>query len=278
MPTTLERAVAAHYGRGGLLDAIRAGLGSAGADPDNPTTEDLAPVDEFHTAGRLGTLRALAPTPLAAGMHVLDAGCGLGGTSRVLAKEHGCRVTGLDLTPEYVEVARALTDRTGLADACSFRVGSVLDMPFPDGSFDAGVSFHVAMNIADRDRFYGELARVLRPGAPLCVFDVMKGPAAGMVFPVPWAETGATSFLRTPDETGALLRDAGFAVATVESQRAFAIEYFREAFDRMAKAGGPPPLGLHLLTGDNAPEKFANYAQALEAHQIDPVVVVATRQ
>lgn len=278
MDRTLESAVAAHYGKAGLLESILAGLEAAGADPGAPATEQLAPVDEFHTAGRLTTLKALEMTPLEAGMHVLDAGCGIGGTARVLAKEHGCRVTGLDLTPEFVDVARALTERTKLGVACSFHVGSVLDMPFPAASFDAGVSFHVAMNVGDRGRFYGELARVLRPGAPLCIFDVMKGPAPGMHYPVPWAETAVTSFLKTPDETCTLLRGAGFDIAAKESLRDFAIGYFREVFAKAAQADGPPPLGLHLLTGANAPEKFANYAQALGEHQIDPVIVVARRK
>ena len=278
MPRNLENAVAAHYAKAGLLQAILSGLKATGADPDDPAPEQLAPVDEFHTAGRLTTLKALDMTPLRAGMHVLDAGCGIGGTARVLAKEHGCRVTGLDLTPEFIDVARALTERMKLAKACSFQVGSVVDMPFPDASFDAGVSFHAAMNVEDRGGFYGELARVLRPGAPLCLFDVMKGPTPGMHYPVPWAETAATSFLKSPEETCNLLRDAGFDITAEASLRDFAISYFREVFAKAAQADGPPPLGLHLLTGANAPEKFTNYAQALGEHQIDPVIVVARRK
>ena len=87
----LEREVAHHYGKAGLLETILAGLKSTGADLDNLQPVDLAPVDEFHTAGRVTTLKALEMVPLRAGMHVLDAGCGLGGTARVLAREHGCR-------------------------------------------------------------------------------------------------------------------------------------------------------------------------------------------
>lgn len=277
MTETLETSVAAHYGRGGLAEAILEGVAAAGLDPDALTIEDLAPVDEFHTAGRQATLTALAMTALEAGMHVLDAGCGIGGTARCLAVEHGCRVTGIDLTPEYVDVARMLTERLGLSERCAFEVGSATDMPYGDSSFDAAVSFHVAMNIEDRLGLYGELARVVRPGGPLCLFDVMKGPTDGMVYPVPWAETAVTSFLRSPDETGALLDAAGFVVEAVASQREMAQAFFRAVFARAAEADGPPPLGLHLLTGPNGPEKFANYVQALDAHQIDPTIIVARR-
>lgn len=277
MHDDLEKSVAAHYGMRGLLDAILAGLEAVGADLADPTPEQLAPVDEFHTAGRITTLKALEMTPIVAGMHVLDAGCGIGGTARVLAKERGCSVTGIDLTPEYVEVAEALTSRMKLDGVCAFHTGSVLAIPFADGIFDAGITFHVAMNISDRAGFYGELARVLRSGAPLCVFDVMKGSAPGMVYPVPWAETEATSFLKTPEDTRRLLAAAGFAVDKEESQRDFAIQFFQEVHAKAAKADGPPPLGLHLLTGRNSPEKFANYLQALEAGQIEPRIMVARR-
>jgi len=278
MPKSLESNVAAHYGRGNLVEAILGGLEALGADLDDLAPEDLAPVDEFHTAGRIATLKALSMTPITAGMHVLDAGAGIGGTARCLTREFGCRVTGIDLTPEYVETARVLTDLMGLADACAFHLGSVIDLPFREGDFDAGVSFHVAMNIDDRAGFYGELARVLRPGAPLCIFDVMKGPAPGMIYPVPWAETAATSFLRSRSETGDLMRGAGFEIVAEESLRDFAIDFFRQAFAKAATAGGPPPLGLHLLTGANAPEKFSNYLRACESEQIEPVMVVARRR
>lgn len=277
MTDTLENSVAAHYGRGGLAERILEGVAAAGLDPEALTIEDLAPVDEFHTAGRKATLTALAMTALEEGMHVLDAGCGIGGTARCLAVEHGCRVTGIDLTPEYVDVARMLTAQLGLSDACAFEVGSANDLPYTEASFDAAVSFHVAMNIEDRPGFYGELARVVRRGGPLCIFDAMKGPTDGMLYPVPWAETEVTSFLRSPDETGALLGEAGFVVEAVASQRDMAREFFRAVFAKAAEADGPPPLGLHLLTGSNGPEKFANYVEALESHQIDPTIIVARR-
>jgi len=277
MSDHLESRVSAHYQNPDLLTQILDGLRRMGIDVNKPSIEDLAPVDEFHTAGRITTLEALEMTPIDAGMHVLDAGCGLGGTARCLAKEKGCRVTGIDLTGDYVAVAAALTERTGLSDYCDFHQGSVIDMPFDDGAFDAAVSFHVAMNIEDRPGFYNDVARVLKPGGPLCFFDVMKGPASGMYYPVPWAEVEANSFLKTPDETARLLKDAGFVIKDQKSLRDFAITFFRDVFAKAASQDGPPPLGLHLLTGARTPEKFQNYAKALDDGMIDPVILVATR-
>lgn len=277
MYSDLENRVARHYQMPGLLDAIAEGLREAGFDPEAPSIEALAPADEFHTAGRIATLKALSEAPIEPGSDVLDAGCGIGGTARHLAVEKQCRVTGIDLTPEYVEVARELTARMGLRDLCQFHEGSVLEMPFDDNSFDAIVSFHVAMNIADRSRFYRELARVAKTGATLCLFDVMKGPTEGMHYPVPWAETERESFLITLADTSGLVADAGFEIASTTNLREFAIGFFRDVFERAATRPGPPPLGLHLLTGANSREKFSNYARALEEHLIEPVILVAAK-
>ncbi len=106
----------------------------------------------------------------------------------------------------------------------------------------------------------------------------MKGPAPGMVYPVPWAETELTSFLKTPDEICDLLTAAGVEITKRENLRDFAIEFFREAFAKAANAGGLPPIGLHLLTGGNSREKFTNYAQALNDNQIEPVIVIARKR
>lgn len=276
--TDIERNVQAHYSRDGLLQAILDGAEASGLGPDALTPQALAPVDEFHTAGRVTTLKALELTAIEAGMHILDAGCGIGGTARCLATERGCRVTGLDLTPDYVEVAGLLSARLGLDQLCQFDQGSVLQMPYAQASFDGAFSFHVAMNIDSRETFYAELARVLRRGAQLCIFDVMQGPTAGMHYPVPWAESSATSFLRTRRQTATLLARAGFDILIEEDLREFAIGFFREMFAQGAQRPSPPPLGLHLLTGANTGEKFANYLKALEGHQIEPVMVVASRQ
>ena len=273
-----ETAVADHYNVNSLGERILDAIQRSGLDLDALTPVDLAPVDEFHMGGRAETAHVIGLMDLPVGAHVLDVGSGLGGVARYLAAECGCLATGIDLTPEFVRVARMLTDRTGLTDHVDFRVGSALDLPWPMASFDAAVTFHVAMNIADRPRLYAEVARVVRSGGVFAIYDVMKGPNEGMVFPVPWAETSETSFLAMPAEMGKLLGEAGFEVTHEEDRREIALEHQRARIAAISAAGGPPPLGLHLLTGETAGLKSRNMLKMLEANQITLGVIIARRR
>ena len=272
----IEAAVARHYGGAGLLARILAGLEASGVDPDRLRPDDLAPVDEFHIGGREATAHAVAKLTLTAGAHVLDVGCGIGGAARYIASQAGCRVTGVDLTPEFIATARRLTELTGLDGKISFECASALDMPFEDGAFDAALTLHVAMNIPERAAFYGEIARVLKPGAALCVYDVMKIGEGELAYPVPWAESPETSHLTTVDEMRGLLDGAGFDIGEVEDRSGFARAFFQRAL--AAAADGPPPLGTHLILGASAPEKLRNVRNNIEAGHIAPVQMIATRR
>jgi SAM-dependent methyltransferase len=274
MADELESAVTRHYqSSSDLAAAILRALEAEGIDVNQLTPADLAPVDEFHIGGRAATIHALAKLHLAGTEHVLDVGCGIGGATRYIAHAFGCRVTGIDLTPDFIATARLLTERTGLADRVDYQVASALDMPFADAAFDAAVTLHVAMNIKDRPGLYREVARVLKAGAPFCIYDVMKGDNEGLGYPVPWAQTPATSHLVTPREMQALLGAAGFEVIETEDRTQFGIAFFRERL-----AGPPPTLGTHLITGSNTREKSRNMLAGLEGGAIAPVLMIARRR
>jgi SAM-dependent methyltransferase len=274
----IEAAVARHYGDAGLLARIMAGLEASGADPESLRPDDLAPVDEFHIGGREATAHAVAKLDLDAGTQVLDVGCGIGGAARYIATQAGCRVTGIDLTPEFIATARRLTELTGLDGKIAFEVASALDMPFEDGAFDAAITLHVAMNIPARAALYGEIARVVKPGAVLCIYDVMKLGEGEPAYPVPWAETPATSHLTTAEEMRGLLDVAGFDLREVEDRSDFARAFFQDALAAAAASDGPPPLGIHLILGASAPEKFRNMLNNIEAGRIAPIQMIATRR
>lgn len=259
------RQVAAHYGRPGLAERILGALAAAGKDIDNLTPDDLADIDHFHGRRLAATrelARMLAPR---ADEHVLDVGCGIGGPARHLAYHHHCRVTGIDLTPEFIAIAELLTARTRLAERVAFRVADAVALPFAPASFDAAWLQNAVMNIADRPRLYSELARVLKPGGRLAMQDVMQGPNGPPFFPLPWAREPAISFLRTPEETRALLEAAGFAVLDWIDNTAATIAHAEAERARAAASPhkGPPALGIHLFAGEDFPERARNTNRSL---------------
>jgi MPBQ/MSBQ methyltransferase len=271
-----EGAVARHYGGAGLLARIDAGLKAMGVDLDHLAIDDLAPVDEFHVGGRKAAdhaLNALAPQT---GQHILDVGCGIGSTAQLMASRYGCRVHGIDLTPEYIDIARTLTDRVGLGDNVDFDVASALAMPFEDATFHGAVTMHVAMNIADQEGLYGEIARVLKPGAAFCVYDVMKKDDQPLAYPVSWAETAETSHLTTADQTRALLEGAGFEVTLVDDRSDAAAAFFRKRLE--AADEGPAPLGVYLLMGATWRDKIKNNLANTGNGRIGPVLMMARRR
>jgi MPBQ/MSBQ methyltransferase len=253
--------VAQHYGKGGLLDRILGALGQAGKDIDHLTIDDLAPVDEFHSRRRLATQELAAMMAPSAADQVIDIGSGLGGPSRYVAATYGCRVSGVDLTPEFVETAIALTARVGLSDRVNFRVGSTLELPFADASFTCAWSQNVAMNIADRPRYYAEMHRVLRPGGRLAIQDVAIGNGGALDFPVMWADQPEISFLRTPEETRALLEAAGFRVLQWIDNTETAIA--EAEAERARGSANPPILGVHIVVGTGFQEKLRNAHRAM---------------
>jgi len=273
---TNARAVEDHYTRSSLADTILSALREAGKDLERLTPDDLAPVDEFHSGQRNATVRLAQLAGLSGAEDVLDVGCGIGGPSRFLAKAFGCRVTGLDLTAEFVEVANMLARRTGLAGKVTYRQGDALDLPFPDASFDLVWSQNAAMNIADRDRLYAEMRRVLRPAGRLAIQDVAAGPGGEPYYPTPWASDKSISFLFAPEVTREKLERAGFRVVAWHDPTPESLEQAL-ARAKALETGSLPPLGLHILIGPNFPAVSRNMVRNLEEARIQLINAVLER-
>jgi MPBQ/MSBQ methyltransferase len=265
--------VTGHYTRGDLLRAILDGLAATGADQAELDPDDLAPVDEFHIGGRQATVELVDQLDLRPGLRVLDVGCGLGGVSRYLARRFGVRVTGLDLTPEFVEVARELTARCRLDGLVEVQQASGTDLPFPTGTFDVVCLLHVGMNIEDKATLFAETRRVLVPGGRFGLYEVMRTGDGEVGYPVPWATVAATSFLLGPAGYRRLLGEAGFDVLGERDRREFALDFFAQLQERIAQ-NGPPPLGLHIVFGADHATKTANLIGNLRRGEIAPVEVV----
>ncbi|ULA65963.1 MAG: 2-methyl-6-phytyl-1,4-hydroquinone methyltransferase [Nitrospira sp.] len=105
---------------------------------------------------------------LPSGTTVLDVGCGIGGSSRILARDYGCAVTGITLSLQQVRRAQELTSPEVNA---RFQVDDALTLSFPDASFDVVWSVEAGPHIPDKAQFARELLRVLKPGGVLLVAD-----------------------------------------------------------------------------------------------------------
>ena len=269
--------VATHYSHGSLLAAILEGVEKLGKSPHTVSLDELGAVDEFHIGGRLATESFLDRMEIAATDHVLDVGCGLGGASRFAAHRYGCRVTGIDLTQEFVETGRELCQWVGLSDRISLDQGDATATAYSDATFDSSYMMHVGMNIADKEQLAREVYRILRPGGRFGIYDIMRINKADLTFPVPWARTSAGSRVSSPDEYRAALEAAGFRVIAERNRQDFALDFFAQLQARVASGEGPGPLGIHILMGETAAVKVRNMIENVAKNRIAPVELIAEK-
>jgi ubiquinone/menaquinone biosynthesis C-methylase UbiE len=264
-----------HYARSNLITAIREGIAALGKTTATVTIDDLAPVDEFHIGGRVATDELVAQLHLTAADHVLDIGSGLGGAARFIAHRYGCRVSGIDLTRDYVEAGALLCRWVGLERHVSMHHADALAIPFGNETFDAAYMLHVGMNIEDKIKLFAEAARVLRPGARLGIYDVMRTDDGELAYPVPWAQTEESSALARPEQYRDALTSAGFSIRAQRDRREFALAYFSGL--QAGAAGAKSRLGLHTLMGDRRPEQVSNMLDNISASRIAPIEMIAQK-
>lgn len=265
-----------YTGPGGLVAAIGTALDSSDMDRATLRPADLAPVDEFHIRGRAATLEIVEALAITADSHVLDLGSGLGGPARTVAEVTGCTVTGVDLTAEFCEVATALSQWTGMAERTSFQVGDATATGLPGDTYDAALTVHVAMNIADKPALYAEAFRVLRPGGRFVIYDVVQGEGGPVHFPVPWAADPSTSFLASPESIRDMLAAAGFEVVSEVDSSDESLAWFRQVRDRVER-DGPPPVTFATFLGDAFGQMAANQVANLAERRIRTVMFTAVR-
>jgi ubiquinone/menaquinone biosynthesis C-methylase UbiE len=268
--------VADHWGKGDVYALILSALEKAGKSPSALTVEDLAPVDHFHARGFPAPVDLADHLSVEPDHHILDIGCGLGGPARYFATRFRCKVSGVDITPAFVKAANKLTSLLGMEPQVTIQQGNGQRLPYRDGAFDGAYTQHVTMNVADRPRFFGEAYRVLKPRAFFALTEHGLGPTGNPYYPLPWSVDGSGAYLVSPSETRALLEAAGFDVVLVEDTGHKYLAAYKRVME-LAAQDALPPLGAHILMGEDALQKTRNSARNIEERRTQPVQVICRK-
>jgi SAM-dependent methyltransferase len=263
--------VQAHWTRPGLLARIEAVLAEMGHDPQELDPDILATVEHLHSGGLATTRDQADRIPLTPDSRVLDVGCGTGGPARYLAQKYGCRVEGIDLTPEFIETGEELTRRCGLADRVSLRVGDALDLPYPDETFDVVWCQNVTMNIEAKARFLAGVFRVLKPGGLFTSTEFSIRPGADLHYPVPWAYDASISFIDPENDMRDQFETAGFRICDW-------INYTEAAVQGLERqANSTSKLTNRLVLGDDTQERQRNAQRNLIEGRLVYWMITAAR-
>jgi SAM-dependent methyltransferase len=273
-----DREISKHYSQGNLLSRLNAALQEDGVDPDHPSLDALAPYDQFHGRGLEATSEIAELMQAGPGDHILDIGSGIGGPARYFANRFGCRVTGIDLTEEFCDVARHLSRLLSLEARVRFEVGDALKMPFADAGFDGAYSMNVSMNIADKGALYREIHRVLKPGAWLVLSELAKGQGSDPDYPTPWAGSARASFLSTPEETRGGLLAAGFDVIRLHSSVDKTLAFGARSRAMVERGEKPPHRAVMLIHGKIASQMAANTSRGVAEGRIIPIEVLGRKR
>ena len=265
-----------YYSPNDLFNKIIAGLNKLGIDLANVTPDDLQPVDEFHIRGETATKELIKLAEFTSDMHILDVGCGIGGSTRRLSLETGCRVTGIDLSEAYIDTAERLTQLLDMQDQVTFHACSALELPFEDNSFDGVWSLQMNMNVEDKLSWLKETYRVIKPGGRAVLYEVCGNKNTPLYFPVPWAQDSSMSFLVPPALFRNVITSAGFDIEIWNDKTALAQKAFADAKE---PEGEPdlPVLGVYLLAGEDIQAKAYNLHRNLDEERVSLIETVAVK-
>jgi len=265
-----------YYSPNDLYNSIIEGLDEIGKKLSEVTLDDLQPVDEFHIRGGVATKELIELSACTPDMHILDVGCGVGGSTRRLSHETGCRVTGIDLSDQYIDAAERLTQLLAMQERVKFHAASALALPFDDNAFDGAWSIQMNMNVEDKLSWLKELHRVLKPGGRAVLYEVCGNKNSPVHFPVPWAQNSSMSFLVPPDSFRDVIGCAGFDIDVWNDKTHLA----QKAFAHMTEPVGEPDLpelGVHLLVGNDILTKAYNLHRNLDEERVSLIETVAIK-
>ncbi len=265
-----------YYSPNDLYNKIIEGLNKLGKDLSTVTLDDLQPVDEFHIRGDTATKELIELSAFTPDMHILDVGCGIGGSTRRLAHETGCCVTGIDLSDEYIDAAQRLTQLLDMQERVAFQAASALELPFEDDTFDGVWSIQMNMNVEDKLSWLKETRRVLKPGGRAVLYEVCGHKSSPLYFPVPWAQDSSMSFLVPPESFRDVITAAGFDITVWNDKTDLAQKAFANVPEPVGKPN-LPALGVYLLVGDDIQTKAYNLHRNLDEERVSLIETVAVK-
>jgi ubiquinone/menaquinone biosynthesis C-methylase UbiE len=270
---TDAKAISDHWGKGDVYSRIMEAMELAGINPEYVTIEQLAPLDHFHARGFPATVELADALPIKEGHNLVDIGCGLGGPARYLARRFNCHVDGIDITTPFVDAANKLSSLVGMEGDVECRYGDGQKLPYDDETFDGGYTQHVTMNVPDRDMFFREAFRVLKPGAFFAPTEHGLGEVGNPHHPVPWSQDGSGAYLMRPADTVTALKNAGFTDIDVTDTGKKYLQGYNRAIE-LAGKGESPVFGTHILLGELAPQIVQNAARNIEERRTHPVQII----
>ena len=265
-----------YYSPNNLYNKIIRGINELGKDLSKITLDDLQPVDEFHIRGDVATKELIKLSKFTPDMHILDVGCGVGGSTRRLSHETGCCVTGIDLSNEYIDAAERLTQLLNMQECVKFHAASALELPFDNNTFDGAWSIQMNMNVENKLGWLKEVYRVLKSGGRAVLYEVCGNKNTPVYFPVPWAQDSSMSFLVPPETFRDVITSAGFDIEVWNDKTNLA----QKAFAHMTEPMGEPNLpglGGHLLVGNDILAKAYNLHCNLDDERVSLIETVAVK-
>ena len=203
--------------------------------------------DFVSPGGEVTARKCIAMLELSAGAQVLDAGCGLGGSAYLMAREYAAQVVGIDLSANMIASARRRCAELGLDDQVTFRPADLLALDACN-AFDAIYSRDAFLHIADKARLFSNLYRALRPGGRLLITDYCTAePPRSEAFMRYQRERAYD--LRAVSAYVAALESAGFTDIHAEDRTAEFIEIHTGELARLSRTGLDPTEVADLQAG-----------------------------
>ncbi|MEH6631095.1 MAG: class I SAM-dependent methyltransferase [Halopseudomonas aestusnigri] len=279
----------AQYGsKKNLTTYVASLLDSNDSDAPQYSAQDFSTFDHLHSRGRAATRELSELLSVHPGSNLLDIGCGIGGPARFVAERFACNVHGIDLTEEYCKTAELLNHLCGLDKRIKITHGNALSLPYEDQSFDTVWTQHASMNIADKNKFYSEIHRVLKPGGMFLFHDIFSSESIHskkereILLPVPWTSKPEHNHLVQGEIIRDILGDLGFhreiwSDLTAETHLWFHADKINNVRKDSNQKSLPKELGPELFIGEDFKLRVQNLKQNLADKKLTVIQAVFRR-